>query len=447
MANISEVLLAINQVLTGYDSEVSKANSRTTTLQINGKERIEIREEIKEKLDKARIQYEQKKFSDSSFEGLEIKESASTFLRIIFKTTGGGSGGGAALTKLAESAQAIYAAVAFGLKREITNADITPENIEKYKNLFDVDGDMDKILNKLPDIWITSSELGANKLWDTFKGLRGVKFHRGDKVVTHIENQFKRIRRKEGVRMDINKWSPADIYLTTPKYDSKCLEDEQSIKGLNQCMNERINPTKPTMFGISLKKMSGNASLKLLNFDKKDATEKEFDGIEMTQDSKDMYITFKDGTKIQFRGFSGDNLSGWQGEVKGSKANQGKIGGGPINLLLKLHTKTVDGKTVDIKVAQKLKNKKERGAVIEDLKKGLKELLGNKFKEDKFVDMQLKMKEDEFLSWVYSKSQGVQLAKIVESVTNKVKKDQLCEDFYLYANSRSAIASAYYKLE
>ena len=69
MANISEVLLAINQVLTGYDSEVSKANSRTTTLQINGKERIEIREEIKEKLDKAKIQYEQKKFSDSSFEG------------------------------------------------------------------------------------------------------------------------------------------------------------------------------------------------------------------------------------------------------------------------------------------------------------------------------------------------------------------------------------------
>ena len=79
--------------------------------------------------------------------------------------------------------------------------------------------------------------------------------------------------------------------------------------------------------------------------------------------------------------------------------------------------------------------------------KGLKELLGNKFKDDKFIDMQLKMKEDEFLSWVYSKSQGVQLAKIVESVTNKVKKDQLCEDFYLYANSRSAIASAYYKLE
>ena len=447
MASISEVLLSINQVLSGYDSEVKKATDKITQLQVTGKERVEIREDIKQKLDKAGIKYEQKKLTGSGFEGIEIQESSSSVLRILFKTTGGGSGGGAALTKLAESAQAVYAAVAFGLGRDITNADITPANIKKYKDLFDVDGDMDEILNKLPDIWIESSVLGANKLYDEFKGLKGIKFHRGDSVVKNIEDQFKRIKKSEGVRMDINKWSPADIYITTPKYDPKCLEDEESIKGLNQCMNERINPQDTKMFGVSLKKMSNNASLKLLNFDKKDATEKEFDGIEMTQDSKDMYITFKDGTKIQFRGFSGDNLSGWQGEVKGSKANQGKIGGGPINLLLKLHTKTVDGKTVDIKVAQKLKNKKERGAVIEDLKKGLKELLGNKFKEDKFVDMQLKMKEDEFLSWVYSKSQGVQLAKIVESVTNKVKKDQLCEDFYLYANSRSAIASAYYKLE
>ena len=447
MANISEVLLAINQVLTGYESEVTKATAKITQLQVTGKERVDIREDIKQKLDKAGIKYKQKKLPGSGFEGIEIQESSSSVLRILFKTTGGGSGGGAALTKLAESAQAVYAAIAFGLGREITNADVTSANVKKYKDFFDVDGDMDEILNKLPDIWIESSVLGANKLYDEFKSLKGIKFHRGDSVVKNIEDQFKRIKKAEGVRMDINKWSPADLYITTPKYDPKCLEDEESIKGLNQCMNERINPKDPKMFGVSLKKMSGNASLKLLNFDKKDATEKEFDGIEMTWDSKDMYILFKDGTKIQFRGFSGDNLSGWQGEVKGSKANQGKIGGGPINLLLKLHEKSVKGKTVDIKVANKLKNKSQRETVIENLEKGLKDLLGTKFKEIDFLKMQNDMKENQFLAWVYSKSQGVQLAEIVESIKNKTKRDQLCEDFYLYANSRSAIASAYYKLE
>ena len=109
----------------------------------------------------------------------------------------------------------------------------------------------------------------GDQLYDKFSNLKGVKFHRGGKVVNHIENQFKRIKRIEKVRMDINKWSPADIYVTTPEYDSKCLEDEQSIRGLNQCMNERINPQDPKMFGVSLKKMSNTASLKILNFDKK----------------------------------------------------------------------------------------------------------------------------------------------------------------------------------
>ena len=443
MANLSEVLLTVNEVLSGYDSDVKKAGPKVTTLQINGKERVDIREDIIQKLKKAKIDFEQKKFSESTFEGIKVQETPSSYLKIIFKTTGGGSGGGAALTKLAESAQAVYAAIAFGLGRHVTNSDITPANVKKYNNLFDVDGDMDKILNKLPDIWIESSVLGANALYDKFKDLKGVKFHRGGKVVDHIENQFKRIKKEEKVRMDINKWSPADIYITTPKYDSKCLEDELSIKGLNQCMNERINPKDPKMFGVSLKKMSNTASLKLLNFDKKDATEKEFSKIEMTWDSKDMYICFKDGTKIQFRGFSGDNLSGWQGEVKGSKANQGKIGGGPTNLLLKLH----DQSLVDIQVAKKLKNKNERGDVIENLKKGLKTLLGTKFKEEDFLKMQNKMKENEFLAWVYSKIQGVELAQIINSITNETKKNQLCEDFYLYANSKSAIAAPYYKLE
>ena len=293
------------------------------------------------------------------------------------------------------------------------------------------------------DEWIQSSILGANELWDKFKGLKnGIVFHRGDKTVNHIENQFKRIKKIEGIRIDINKWSPADIYVTTPKYDPKCLEDEKSLKGLNQCMNERINPTDPKMFGVSLKKMSGSASLKVLNFDKKDATEKKFDKVEMTQESKDVYINFTDGTRIQFRGFSGDSLSGWQGEVKGSKANQGKIGGGPTNLLLKIH----DQKLIDVNVASKLKNKSQRGTVINNLKENLKLVLKNKYNESEITKMQIDMTEAKFLAWAYSKSQGMELAAILNSMNSNIR-NQVCEDFYLYANSQSSISSPYYKLE
>lgn len=444
MADISEVLLAINEVLQGYESEVKKATEKITVLQINGKERSEIREEIKEKLNKTRVRYEQKPVPESGFDGLEIVESPTSILRIIFKTKGGGSGAGAAVTELGESAQCVYAAVAFGLGRHIANSDITPENVERFKDRFSVDGNLNKILNEMTKEWINSSILGANELWDKFKHLKnGIVFHRGDKTVKHIENQFKRIKKVEKIRIDINKWSPADIYITTPQYNPDCLENEQSIRGLNQCMNERINPQDPKMFGVSLKKMSGSSSLKILNFDKKDASEKQFSKIEATQSSKDFYIVFTDGTKIQFRGFSGDNLSGWQGEVKGSKANQGKIGGGPVNLLLKMHGLP----EVDIQVANKIKNKNQKSEVLSKLKINLKEVLGGEYSDREFTNMMLSMSEKEFNSWLYSKSQGAELSKIINSISNKTKQDQLCEDLYLYANSRSSISAPYYKLE
>ena len=443
MADISEVLLSINEVLQGYETEVKKAGAKVTVLQINGKERVEIREEIKEKLKKTRVNFEQKPVPESGFDGIELQETSSSILRIIFKTKGGGSGAGAAITELGESAQCVYAAVAFGLGRKITQSDITPKNVKAYENKFSVNGNLDKIMNQMTDEWMQSSVLGANELWEKFGSLRGVVFHRGDKTVDHIENQFKRIKKIEKIRIDINKWSPADIYITTPNYDPKCLQDEQSIRGLNQCMNERIDPKAPKMFGVSLKKMSGSSDLKLLNFDRKDASEKEFLKIEATQSSKDFYVVFKDGTKIQFRGFSGDNLSGWQGEVKGSKANQGKIGGGPVNLLLKIHGLDL----VDVQVANKIKNKNQKAGVITKLKENLKSVLGNEYSERELTNMQVTMTEKEFNSWLYSKSQGAQLASIIKSISNTTKQNQLCEDLYLYANSRSSISSPYYKLE
>ena len=444
MADISEVLLSINEVLQGYETEVKKAGAKVTVLQVNGKERAEIREEVKDKLNKTRVKYEQKPVPESGFDGLEIKESTSSILRIIFKTKGGGSGAGAAVTELAESAQCVYAAVAFGLGRKITQSDITPANVKAYSDKFSVNGNLDKIMNEMTDEWMQSSVLGANKLWEKFKGLKnGIVFHRGDKTVNHIENQFKRVKGIEKIRIDINKWSPADIYITTPKYDPKCLEEERSLKGLNQCMNERINPQAPKMFGVSLKKMSGSAEAKILNFDKKDTSEKQFSKIEANQSSKDFYVVFTDGTKIQFRGFSGDNLSGWQGEVKGSKANQGKIGGGPVNLLLKMHGLG----QVDTQVAKKITNKNQKLAVITELKKNLKSVLKNEYSESEMTNMQATMSEKEFNSWLYSKSQGAQLASIIKSITDTTKQNQLCEDLYLYANSRSSISAPYYKLE
>ncbi|BCU98927.1 MAG: hypothetical protein CM15mV24_1520 [Bellamyvirus sp.] len=38
----------------------------------------------------------------------------------------------------------------------------------------------------MTDEWMQSSVLGANELWNKFKGLKnGIVFHRGDKTVNH----------------------------------------------------------------------------------------------------------------------------------------------------------------------------------------------------------------------------------------------------------------------
>jgi len=445
MASIAETLLALNEILQDYDTEVKSAGPLVTTLFVFSKERSEAREEIKAAFKKRNIDAQQVKVPKSTFEGLRVSESARSYLNIVFKPKkGGGSGAGAALTKMAESAQAVYAAVAFGLGREITHSDITPANVEKFKSKFDVDENTDKILNELTDDWIASSLLGANELWNKFKKLRqGIVFHRGSKTVDHIENQFKRIKKKEGIRLDINKWSPADIYVTTPGYDSKCLEDEQSIKGLNQCMNERINPQKPVMFGVSLKKMSNTASLKLLNFDKKDALEKTYSGFDMNYDSIDIYLNYNDGTRIQFRSFGGSkSLTGWQGEVKGTKANQGKISLGPVNLLLKMHGES----PIPTDYANQIKNATKKLKIIEDVKIGLQKYAKG-YTESKFNDLQAKkQKQGTFDAWLYSKIHCIALREKIESIP-KTKVNQVCEDFYLYANSRSSLSSPYYKLE
>lgn len=447
MATISETLLALNKVLQEYEVEVKKAGPKVTTLYVFTKERSEAREEIKEIFRRENIKVDQEKVPGSTFEGLRVYETPSTYLNIVFKPKkgGGGSGAGAALTKLAESAQAVYAAVAFGLGREITHSDITPSNVQSYSSKFDVDENIDKILNELTDEWIESSILGANELWNKFKTLRnGIVFHRGSKTVNHIENQFKRVKRLEGVRLDINKWSPADIYVTTPKYDPKCLENEKSIKGLNQCMNERIDPNDPKMFGISLKKMSKNSSLKILNFDKKDSLEKEFSEFSMNYDSIDVYLNYTDGTKIQFRSFGGSkSLTGWQGEVKGQKANQGKISLGPVNLLLKMHGL----RQIPINYASQIKNAPQKVKLIEEVKEGLKKY-ANGYSEIKFTQLQLdKEKKGDFNGWLYSKIHCIAIIEVIESITNPSKKNQVCEDLYLYANSRSSLSAPYWKLE
>jgi hypothetical protein len=292
----------------------------------------------------------------------------------------------------------------------------------------------DSMLNDLPDVWIESCVLGANKLWDTFSGKGNFVFHRGSKTVDAIENNFKRIKKIEGVRMDLNKWSPADIYIVGDKFDITCLNEEKTILGLNQCMQERIENN--TLIGVSLKKIMRTAKIDLKNVFKEMKTTKKYEGYTYSDTSMDGYINISGGTKIQFRSFGGPNsLTGWQGEVKGAQANQGKISLGPVNMILKNHGISI----IPTNAAQRVKGR-ERAKVYEEILEGYKKYSSTG--KEKIMDTVMKVPD----SWLYSKLQVTQLLDRIESVRGD-KRDQLVEDLYLYASSQSKYSAAYYKLE
>lgn len=464
MATLSEVLLAVNKVTQDLNTKVD-ASATVTKILVMVDDRVTARADMVEALKEAGLKqgpnddntkpnfgsadFVVGKIPESSFAGIKIRETSKSTIRYIFKGKRGGSGAGAAETKKTESGQAVYAAVAFNLGRHITQADITPETVEAAKGMFDVDETIENIF-KMDDSWVSSCVKGANRLWDEFKSLKtkGVKFHRGSSEVKYIEKQFSRVKKAEGVRIDINKWSPADIYVTTNNYRHKCLEEENTLQGLNQCMMHRLvgEGQGPIMFGVSLKKITqATADLKKINVDPKTSRDQFYDSFyRKGLKSADMYMKFKSGVEIQFRGFDGPkSLTGFQGEVKGASANQGKVGMGSINLILKLH-----GMPQIPNVKQIVETKNGQYApLVANVKKVIKATSPG-FSEQKYAEfIDEKTKSGEIDGFMYAMGCAAALYDIITGISNKEKRDQVCEDIILYASSQSVVSAPYYKLQ
>ena len=436
----SDIAIAVNKVLDGYDVTVHSTSGKMTRLKVIGKDRLEIRADVEKSLKDSGITWKSSDeeypngWSPSSFSGTVIKSDKNEKTEFIYKSTQiKQSGGGAALTKLTESAQCVYAAIAAKKGGGITSDDITPENVSAASSKFDVDEKIENILNALPADWHESCIKGANELYSEFGA--GFTYERGSKNVKAIDKAFKDMKKVEGVRMDINKWSPADMNLIAPTFDAKCLLEENSFRGLNQCMQERIQ--KKVCIGVSLKKMVGNAKIVDVNIDKSQKDPDGFARFEFSPKSMDGYVHCKSGAKIQFRGFAGAKLTGWQGEVSGKSAKHGKISLGPINLLIKNH---VGGQCqIPTGAARTVTTKREM--VEKEIFCGFHKY--NPGANDKQVWDTIRGAEP---VWLYSKWQVVKLFDVLKKITTPKKRDQLVEDMLLYAQSQSSLSAPYYKM-
>lgn len=341
---------------------------------------------------------------------------------------GGGSGAGADVTKLGESAQAVYAQA-----RWTGSKTYNKDDIKKAYSQSDTDETLSNIELKLTEDWRNSSILGAEELFKNFKSKK-YTFHRGSKWVNTLQDHWKKLNREEKAFTNLNKWSPADIYMISPKGEKVVVTKSKNIVELNNIMLDNIK--SKDIIGVSLKIMKGSSHLSYYNVDNKKKIIKFENYTTGTQGffgGKDVYLYFTVEGKIQFRTFP----ETFQGEIKGKNANQGKLSYGPIQSVLR---KLKLPQLMDVKVLRS-------GLEKNDLK--IYEIFYanyKKYSKDNKLSIKEFIKEntEKGVSWSFSKFLGCQLIDIIIS---KKAQDNFVTEAISYASSSSDLSGPFLKLE
>lgn len=358
----------ITQLLTHVYSGNLKVDGSGLNITAKVQDRASVKSALYAYLDKHKYAYTDEKTTKSSFNVTKIKTPDGKLVTIIWKeiASSGGSGAGAEITDLGESAQCWYCAAAF--RHSLESLDDMLAVKDKVKDYCDTTATFDEILKKLPNDWVDSSIKIANKMktLPQFRAnLKNLEFHRGSDVVDKISDMFLSANRKDAVFANINKWTPADIWLMTAKGKTaiKQAKTDQTFSSLNELITGLY--VSMDLIGVSLKKVGGTVTAEVFNFDSK-KYKPEFKSFTITDKSKDGYIVFsyKDdpSMKIQFRSFS--DTGSWQGEIKGKFAAGGKIGGGQVAAIFKRIT-GVTLNSLDAKVITKRVQSNDKKIVSE----------------------------------------------------------------------------------
>lgn len=338
--------------------------------------------------------------------------------------TSAGSGAGAYMTAVAECAQCYYCAAAWYGK------DYSSETLRKTSKYVVADIGVEEVIKVLPDHWIVSCRSSAEVLKRKY-GRKKYIFHRGSSLTNSIASNFNKINKVQKVFSNVNKWSPADIYMVTEQGQKKAQFLFEDINTLNNFMMQMVK--SKDIIGVSLKQTK-TAHIDEVNFNDNRPAYKFVSattGKKGYFDSKDVYINYDDG-EIQFRGFP---LT-WQGEIKGKTANHGKLSGGPIKMIVDRYSKEkMDSQnTTEAGIKTKSKTFYKKFYKYYVLATGDK-----KTSETTFI----KEVQSKPLDWQVSKYLGTQLISILNSSKNK---QIIVSSMINYAKSQSDYSAPYVKV-
>lgn len=399
-------------------------------------------------------------------------------LRIDIKPKGGGSGGGAAETARNESAQCLYAALAFNVYNGKIEEDalISREDFEKASKTIDVDVPFEDLLpGELSREWQLSSIKGANRLYKEF-GSTGKKYifcRGGGPDDAEIKKAYQRARKSmikdpniKVVFTSEDKWNPADIWMVSTTFDPTELNQYKNVDTINQFIEEQYEERQ--LIGVSLKKIEGTVNYKVLNYsadDGDDLDEVIFGKFwvnykrETTTEGRpdkfpmDIYLYHKKGggqfDRFQSRNFAGSGKGSWQIELKGKSAAQGRCGGGSIVEILKSLDVNYKGITSGWDNTQfwaecNPKNKSTKDKITTEII----ELMDKYAIPHKATGWPGKTQAraeigNQSQSYRYSKLMGLRL---LDCMKTSGKGDKIMKALYCYASSTTEKSSTYVKL-
>jgi len=227
-------------------------------------------------------------------------------------------------------------------------------------------------------------------------------------------------------------------------FDTSMITDEMIFRGgINKVLKQLIKEKK--LIGVSLKKVTSNqANLTEHNFTMASLTvRKPFEsvGSKTLMGSMDVYVKGQ-GVSVQFRATDAEGKT-WQGEVMGTAAKHGKVGGGVMNYIME----SVYGKGNGV-----WKNYPNAAAVsVASRGNGLDKrifTLANKNKSSVMGnDESTNLEEISRMrpQWKFAKYIGLEVVDRMMS-GSKDERDEITTKIYLYATSSSDNSAPYIKI-
>jgi hypothetical protein len=419
---------------------------------VAGPDRFESKTKLEAVLKENDIDYSDGVKSSSSVDirTTDVKIGTVTHRFFYKPKSGGGSGAGAEITALGECFQAYACAARQFNKKPLDTAEDIFNLFKKNKVIMkstDCDRTLEQCKAKLDPGWLRSGVEIANLNAAMLRGKTYI-FHRGGDTVTAIEKTYERLKKKAGIKLNINKWNPSDMWCIQNNYKVKT--DFDTLDEFNEYLLEQFNAG--TVIGLSLKKLANNAMPheELFNVGAKpkkvsfvdfriSAAGKEFWDPKL---SKDAYISYKEGGSIksmQLRTFSA-GMSGWQGEIKGTSAAGGKIGGGNLQESLML-AKIPSSAFID-QSSFKSHSKTTNPATVRDMAKFYKHLEKDRTPSkqvESLMGAHLKQFDN---NWLYSKYLSMQFIYVM---TKYKKEDQVAANLVSIASSSTPVSSVFVK--